>query len=165
MAFSLRCYQQSIYAVIVPFDRRILISSSTRRTKCSFSVSTTVSYLQMLSPDCIMISAIHHGCWWFGGANSAHISTITYIGLLTIWIFGVRYKQVIAAVMGMRCRKCGNYKTQVVQELMDRLMGGENLTTEELMALQTVGDPCSCTQIYRFLPFAINWSSSNPRWW
>jgi hypothetical protein len=72
---------------------------------------------------------------------------------------------VIAAVMGMRCRKCGNYKTQVVQELMDRLMGGENLTTEELMALQTVGDPCSCTQIYRFLPFAINWSSSNPRWW
>jgi hypothetical protein len=28
------------------------------------------------------------------------------------------------------------------------------MTTEELMALQTVGDPCSCTQIYRFYPLA-----------
>ena len=71
----------------------------------------------------------------------------------------------ITIFMGMRCRKCGNVKPKVVRELMDRLMKGDTLTTEELMAIQTVGDPCSCTQIYTFIPLGINWSSVNPRWW
>jgi len=80
-------------------------------------------------------------------------------------MFGVRYKQVISPETGMRCRKCGNIKPGKRQEMMDRLMLGETLTTEELEAITTVADPCACTQIYAFCPPAINWSCDWPRFW
>jgi len=74
---------------------------------------------------------------------------------------------VIAPDVGMRCRKCGKYKPGKIQELMQRLLAGDSLTTEELVALQRSDDDvtCSCTQIYAFIPHAINWSCSSPRGW
>ncbi len=80
-------------------------------------------------------------------------------------MFGVRYKQVISPETGMRCRKCGNIKPGKRREMMDRLMLGETLTTEELEAITTVADPCTCTQIYAFIPLGINWSCGWPPWW
>ena len=51
---------------------------------------------------------------------------------------------------------------------MSRLIKGENLTTEQLMALQrnyTPDDVCSCEPIpSRTHPFAVNWCCSNPHW-
>ena len=65
----------------------------------------------------------------------------------------------------MWCRKCGNIKPGAKRELMDRLMIGESLTTDELSAITSVGDVCGCTQILAYCPPAINWSCGWPRWW
>lgn len=73
---------------------------------------------------------------------------------------------VIAPDVGMRCRKCGKYKPDAINDLMQRLLAGDNLTTDQLVALQRSDDGyCSCTQIYAFVPHAVNWSCSRPRWW
>ena len=68
----------------------------------------------------------------------------------------------------LRCDNCRLWLENAVSELMIRLMKGENLTTEQLMALQrnyTPDDVCSCEPIpSRTHPFAVNWCCSNPHW-
>jgi hypothetical protein len=68
------------------------------------------------------------------------------------------------------CGLCGKWPADSIQKLLNALMKGDSLTTEQLMALQRDHHPeefCSCFDYpipSRTHPCAVNWCCSKPRW-